>query len=68
MPGLAHLEVVVPPSIEGAVDLLKLYMHACAADKLKNKNKNKNKNKKTTRKNKISGPWPLNTSPQVNAL
>jgi len=56
MPGLARLEVVIPPSIEGAVDVPKLYIHAYAADAQKRRENNAKK----------SGPWPLNTSPQVS--
>ena len=56
VPGLARLEVVVLPSIEGAVDILKLYMRVCADNKLKRR--------KTTRK-KFRTLAPLNISPQV---
>jgi len=53
----ARLEVVVLPSIEGEVDVPKLYTRASAADRPK---KEKNNAKKKW------GLWPLNTSPQVN--
>jgi len=42
VPGLTRLEVVVPPTIEGAVDIPKLYMRVCADNELKRR--------KTTRK------------------
>ena len=58
VPSLARLAVVVLPSIEGAVDIPKLYIRVCADNKLK-------KRRKTTRKKSVP-LCPLNTSPQVN--
>ena len=55
VPVKARLEVVVPPSIEGAVGLPKLYTRVRADNKLKGEKQRK----------KIPTPGPLNTSPQV---